>query len=111
MPRTELLNEQGKATISAAGTATVTLTPNRLETWHLTRIAVSTTTNVLEPVAQVYIGAVSPGNLLSGTYTGSLDSSDENQWLGPALPLICAWSGGDVGAVATLSIFGQKIYS
>jgi hypothetical protein len=75
----------------------------------VTRVAVSVTSNVKEPVAQVYIGSVSPGNLLAGTYTGSLDSSDEDQWINPAQPLLCAWTGGDAGAVATLSVFGQVV--
>lgn len=96
--------------LDASGNGTATLTPNRLETWHVTRIAVSTTTNTLEPIAQVYVGSQAPGNLLSGTYTGSLDSSDENQQLNPAQPLVCVWTGGDVGAKATLSVFGQRIY-
>lgn len=110
MPRTELLNEHGSVVLSAAGSGTVTLTPNRLETWVVTRMAVSVTSNTSEPVAQVYLYAAAPGNLLDGTYTGSLDSSDTNQQVMPGVPLICVWTGGDAGATATFSVFGQKVY-
>lgn len=109
-PRTEQLNEHASVTLNAAGTGQTSMTPNRLETWHLTRQAVSVTSNVKEPIAQVYVGSVSPANLLAGTYTGSLDSSDEDQTILPGTPLICVWTGGDAGAVATHSIFGQKVY-
>jgi hypothetical protein len=109
-PRTVPLNTSGTVKLSAAGAGTVTLAPTGLENWHVTRVAVTVTTNVLEPVARVYIGSVAPGNLLAGTYTGSLDSSDEDQYVSPGQPLLCVWTGGDAGATATLSVFGEVTY-
>jgi hypothetical protein len=111
MPRTARLNEQASVKLNAGGTGTAQLVPSRLETWTVTRIAVSASSNTLEPVAQVYVASVSPGNLLAGTYTGSLDSSDENQVLSPQEPLLCVWTGGDVGATATLSVFGTREFT
>lgn len=103
------LNEGKDGRLNSAGTGTVTLGVGSLFRWHVTRIAVLTATNVLEPVAKVYVDSVSPVNFLAGTYTGSNDSSDENLWLRPGQKLICEWTGGDANAVATLSVFGTKI--
>lgn len=111
MPRTVPLNASGTVKLSAAGAGTAQVSPTGLETWQITRIAVTVTSNVLEPVAQVYVGSVAPGNLLAGTYTGSLDSSDENQTLNPGQGLLCTWTGGDAGATATLSVFGTVTYT
>ena len=109
-PRTVPLNTSGTVKLNAAGAGTVSIAPTGLETWLVTRVAVSVSSNTLEPVAQVYVGSVGPGNLLAGTYTGSLDSSDENQVVKQAQPLLCAWTGGDAGATATFSVFGEVTY-
>ena len=108
--RTEQLNEGGSVKLDATGAGTVTLQPSGLETWNLTRYAVHTTTNVLEPTAILYVGSVAAVNILDSTYTGSGDSGDTDQQINPAQPLLCVWSGGDVGATATLSVFGTKSY-
>jgi hypothetical protein len=107
MARTNPLNQGDKVKLDATGAGTVTLTPTGLQQWHVTRMAVSVTTAVLEPTAKVYVGSVSEQNLLSGTYSGALDSSDEDQWLQAGQPLICVWAGGDAGATATFSVFGD----
>lgn len=102
------LNDGADATLDAAGNGTAVLQVPALETWHLTRVAVSATSNTSEPEARVYIGSVIPSNLLGGTYSGSLDSSDETQDVQPGQRIYCVWSGGDPGASATLSVFGTK---
>lgn len=107
--RTEQLDEHASVVLNAAGNGTVQLQCPTVETWTVSRTAVSTTTNVLEPTAQTYIGQVAPGSALSGTYSGSLDSSDENQQINPGQSLYCVWTGGDPGATATLSVFGTKL--
>lgn len=107
--RTTPLNTSSQpVTLDASGNGTADVLVPTLERWHVTRIAVSTTTNVKEPTAKVYVDSIGPGNLLSGTYTGSNDSSDEDQELMPGQHLVCQWTGGDVGAKATLSVFGKK---
>lgn len=108
MTTTKPLNQFGSATLNASGTGTVDILVPRLETWSVQKVAVLTSTNVKEPTANVYIDSVSPGNLLGGTYTGSNDSSNENQILMPGQHLLCQWTGGDSGAQATLSVFGMK---
>lgn len=109
-PRTEILDTSANVTLSAAGAGVATATPPNLETWQVTTIAVHVTSNTAEPTAQVYIGAQDASRLIGATYTGSLDSSDGNWRVNPGQPLICAWSGGDAGATATLSILGTRTY-
>lgn len=107
--RREPLNE-GKSVTLAGGAGQVELGPNGLEQWKVTAVAVITSTNTAEPTAKVYVDTVSPTAFLSGTYTGSNDSSNENVLLRQGQKLICVWSGGDSGATATLSVWGEKIY-
>lgn len=109
MARTTALNAGDKVKLDASGGGQVALAPTGLEQWHVTRTAVVVSTAVLEPTAKTYVGSVSEQNLLSGTYSGALDSSDEDQWLQNGQPLICVWAGGDVGATATFSVFGDKV--
>lgn len=106
--RSTTLNEGKSATVLADGTATVELKPNGLEKWHISKLAVMTSSNVLEPTARVYLGSISPTNLMDGTTTGSLDSSETTLDLQQSQPLYCVWSGADIGALATLSVFGTK---
>lgn len=109
-PRTEVLDTAATVVLTAAGAGVATATPPNLETWDVTTVAVHVTSNTAEPVAQVYIGAQDPSRLIGATYTGSLDSSDGAWRVNPGQPLICAWSGGDAGATATLSIRGTRTY-
>lgn len=107
MPTTKPLKSYASVTLDASGTGLADILVPTLQTWNLARIAVQTSTNTSEPVAQVYVDSESPGNFLAGTYTGSNDSSDENQMLMPGQHLLCRWTGGDAGAQATLSVFGM----
>lgn len=105
---TTQLNTGGSAVVPANGIATVTIGPNGLETWNLTTVAVSASTNTLEPTARVYVGAVDPKFLVGSTYTGSLDSGPDSSILPPGQKIICVWNGADVGATVTLSVYGTK---
>jgi hypothetical protein len=108
MPRTTQLNTSGTVTLDAAGAGTVDLQVPTLQTWRVTKLAVRVSSNTLEPTAIVYVDSAAPGNILGSTYTGSGDSSNEDQVLMPGQRLLCAWTGGDVGAQATLSVFGTQ---
>jgi hypothetical protein len=107
VPRTKPLNAGDSVKLDSSGGGAVTLTPTGLEQWHVTRMAVVVSTAVLEPTAKVYVGSVSEANLLSGTYSGALDSSNEDQTLQAGQPLVCVWAGGDANATATFSVFGE----
>ncbi len=104
------LNTSAQVVLDASGNGQVTVGPNRAtEYWHVTKMAVLTSTAVKVPSAYVYTDSVSPSNLLDATYTGSQDSTDLDVPLAPGRRLVIRWTGGDVGALATVSIYGQRI--
>lgn len=102
--------KRASVVLDASGNGTVSLQPNRLETWHVTSTGVRVSSNNLEPTATTYVGAVADGNVLSSTFSGSRDSSPEDQPLQPGQPLLCQWLGGDPGATATLTVLGTVTY-
>lgn len=107
---TNPLNTSARVILDASGNGTVKLGPSvRGQILHVMVASVSTSTAVLIPQCSIFIGATAtPDNFVDGTYTGNLNSTDRTA----ALPitagnyLFAAWTGGDVGAVATLSVIG-----
>ena len=98
-------------TIDANGVGTVTFGPSRPNTkWLIRKYSVSVSSNTDEPTASVYRGTVNPGTLISATYSGSQDTdSDVND--NPLYPgefYTCQWTGGDIGAMATISFSGVE---
>jgi hypothetical protein len=105
-----VLDDAASTTLSAAGAGTVRIGPNRPATrWRVTNLAVLTSTAVNVPQALVYRGSASPVNLIAGTSTGSQDSTDLDVLLFTGQVLTVVWSGGDVGATATASVYGQLL--
>lgn len=94
-------------TLDGTGTGAAEVQVPALESWRVTRIAVTCSSAVTEPEARVYVNTEAPTAFVGGTYTGSNDASDENLTLRPGQRLICRWRDGDPGAVATLSVFGE----
>jgi hypothetical protein len=99
------LDDFATTTLDATGAGTVRLGPrNQRTTWQVRSVQVSTGTNVAEPVATLYLGTSSK---LASTYTGSNDTaSDLGVDLHPGQFLTVAWTGGDVGATATATVYG-----
>lgn len=87
----------GQAMVSPAGVDWVTET-----------ITVSTSTSTLQPIASLYLDGVGQGGFLEGTFTGSRDTTDTSHLVQAGQQLICAWSGGDVGATAWLRVAGTS---
>lgn len=110
MAITKPLNTSCQVILGSDGSGTAQIAPFGIEVWNISRLAVHVSTNVKEPIAQVYTGSVAPTNLYDGTYTGSLDASDCSVplTLMNSMPILCVWTGGDVGATATLSITGTR---
>lgn len=97
--------------LDANGTGRVTFGPSRPNTeWDIYRVSVKVSSNTDEPQANIYRGSVSPGSLISGTYSGSNDTDSEitDGTLFPGQYYTCEWTGGDVGATATLTFYGQE---
>jgi hypothetical protein len=94
---------------SPTGYGTVTINVPKLEDWSVTRYAVYASSNISEPIADVYTDAISATNLIDGTYTGSRDSSDcTGLYLRPGQLLICRWLQADIGATLTFTVVGSK---
>jgi hypothetical protein len=101
------LDDAAQVTLDSSGNGTVKLGPRRLtQIWNVTNIAVAVSTNVLEATATTYLGAVAAPNSLGGTYSGSGDANSTDVTLRAGQFISCRWTGGDAGAVATLSVYG-----
>ncbi len=109
--QTWVLSESISITLDASGNGTVWIGPQRPgQRWRVRGAAVSTTTAVKVPTFNLYRGGPSPGNLLAATYTGSSDSTNDlAEEFSPGAFLTGVWQGGDVDAVATLSLSGDLL--
>jgi hypothetical protein len=102
---TQLANN---ATLDATGAGQVQLFAPGSGDLVVTLQTLFTSTATKVPTANIYRNFISTSNFLEGSYTGSNDSSDTRIVLRAGESLICVWSGGDVGAVATYSIRGVQ---
>lgn len=93
-----------KATVNAAGVAEVTFTaPNGTLTVSQVRIRVSSA--VLQPTATLYLN----GDDYAGSYSGANDTGVGTGFEMQAQDtLTCIWTGADVGAIATMTVFGTQ---
>ena len=112
MPRSGYLTASAAVTLDGAGAGSVQVGPTQhAESWTVTGMAVVTSTAAAQPQARVYLGTVSPAALVNGTYGGSFDTSSNDQVeLAAGQFLICEWTGGDAGALATFVVTGRKVY-
>ena len=90
-------------TLDASGAGEVTLQPPGV-VWDVSGMSVETSTSTLHPRADIEIN----GGFVEGTYSGHRDSSGSQHRLGPTDVVRCAWTGGDVGARATLRVWGLQ---
>lgn len=111
METTRTLRDSARVTLDASGNGQVRLGPGRPNTrWLIKRISVTTSTNTLEPEAKVYRGSVGDAAFVTGTFTGSSDTDPGvDEELHPGEQLIVRWTGGDVGATATATWYGDEI--
>lgn len=90
------------------GTGIVRLAPTG-EQWeiHNTNVLCSTRTN--ESLCRVYRDQIGDIYVIDGTYSGSSgDTSDTVIQLTDGQPLYYVWTGGDIGATATVRVTGFK---
>lgn len=104
MVATLVLDVTAQVTLDATGFGRVRLGPTSTrQTWQVNLAAVKTSTNVLEPTANLYLN--SKASSLGGTYTGSNDSTALDVVVRNGF-ILCEWTGGDAGALATLNLHG-----
>lgn len=98
---------QGSVALNAQGYGTVVFTPVN-ETWTINAVSVSVATKTLEARCNVYKGYVGPPYLVDATFTGSSgDTSDTVHDVNQAEQFIIEWTGGDVGALASVTVRGS----
>jgi len=103
------INDSASCVLSGSGAGTVTYGPQVPGViFDLTNVATITTSTVNVPTFLTYQGPVSQGNFLGGTYDGNNDSCEIAVTLYNGQVLTGTWTGGDPGAVATMSVFGTK---
>lgn len=106
------LSEFAGVTLDGSGAGTVRIGPtSHGVVWKPTVASVRVSTATSSPRCRVYAGdAATDGNFVDGTYTGEQNSTSniEGQEIRLGQYVFAVWTGGDVGAEATLSISGTK---
>lgn len=106
-----VLQTSASCVLNAQGDGTAACGPSLPGTsWNPETVAISVDTNNSEAACSVYLGiSAQAGYLLGATQTGSSgDSTDCTATVWPGQSIIAAWTGGDPGAIATMSVFGTK---
>jgi hypothetical protein len=110
MPVAQKINESAQAVLTAAGYGLARLGPGRAGlTWHVSSAAVRIVGATSVPEVHLYLGEPSPGNELTNSYSGANNSTDLDVILASGQYLTAEWIGGDPGARATLSIYGERV--
>ena len=109
------LGPEGIASVKldASGNGTVKVGPiGHRETWFPETASASASSAVLEAACRIYVGPSPTASYFrDGTLSGSTgDSTDRVSGTTVSLPwsVWAVWSGGDVGAIATLNVSGTK---
>jgi hypothetical protein len=107
------LNESAIVVLSGSGAGTAKVGPlSAREVWSPSNVHVSVSTHVNEAECAIYVGdAVEARTYIDTTVSGSSgDSSDRvNATRVPVGWQVWAvWTGGDAGAIATLTVTGTK---
>lgn len=106
MPR---FRYSASTTLDAAGSGSVRIAPNGRD-WAIRYLTVRTSTNVLEANASLYENYIGADYLIDATFTGS--SGDTTDTVIPVLDgyaVVVEWTGGDPGAVATVTYTGDEV--
>lgn len=106
------LTASASVVLDASGNGQVSIGPNIVrEKWALTTATVGTSTTTLEAQCDLYlsVGGVA-SRLLAASRTGS--SGDSCGFGGfplqPGQSIVAKWTGGDVGATATINVYGSR---
>lgn len=103
-----------EVTLDASGNGTIEIGPNSgPPVWHVTKILVQTDRPGQAPVPkfEFYLDQQTPAGRKGLTYDGSFDESDLNLRVTRGQKLICVWTGGQAGDVASVSLDGERLMS
>lgn len=105
-----LYSRYATVTLDGSGNGTAQLGPVRVrEHWQLSGASVAVATHTLEATCKLYLGsAVAPGTFIGQTATGSSGDTCAlgGQDIQPGMYIWAVWTGGDVGAQATVTAIG-----
>jgi hypothetical protein len=103
------LMKTAQVTLNASGNGKITMTPGTYGvTWHLTQASVRTIQSAITKEASAQLESFPYP--LPGTKSGSSgDTTGLDLTLSASQQISCTWTGGDPGAVATLSISGMQM--
>lgn len=110
---TSPLDESRQTVLDGSGNGALTIGPvNAAQTWIPSMLGVQVSSNTNEPLFKFYRGrSAGPTSYIGGTSTGSNDNTDiQGIILHPGETFFCVWTGGDAGAVASVSLNGQLQY-
>ena len=111
MPDTQLsLGVSASTVLDSNGNGTVTVGPSMpTERWEVYSVVVNVPNPSMVPTATVYNGPAGSSNQIAFTYDGSGDTAaGDVVRLGTGQFLSVVWNGGDSGAVATVSVSGNR---
>ena len=100
-------------TLNASGAGTVTLGPDAGRGpahWRVDGVIIQTTRPGTAPVprAQVFLNDTTPDNSQGLSYDGSFAQGSCDLTLARGETLVCQWTGGQSGDVATMTLTGEK---
>jgi hypothetical protein len=99
-------SQQSQVVLDANGYGLIRLAPTG-QKWEVTSTNVLCSSRVLESRCRIYLDQVGDAYAIDGTYSGSSgDTSDTVHYLTDGQPMFIEWSGGDVGATASVRIIG-----
>jgi hypothetical protein len=105
------LNKAATVTLDASGNGTVSLGPDQgPANWHVDGVILQTTRPGVAPIprAQVWQNSATPQNSQGLTYDGSFSQGPCDISLSRGEQLICTWTGGKAGDVASITVTGKK---
>lgn len=103
------LEESGDVVFDAAGYGVVILQPLRAnENWHVTRMSIQASSSVLVPRFVAYRRFIAPSTVIDNTYDGNNNTSNCDEDIFTGEQIIGEWSAGDVGAIGTFIIYGER---
>lgn len=111
---TGIVNQTATVILDGSGNGYCQLGPlSARETWTLSSVHVICSSATNEAVCRIYIGnGVFDSNFIDGTFTGSSgDASSvmDGMTVSVGDAVYAAWTGGDAGATATLSVVGTSV--
>lgn len=106
------LNTSIPVKLDGTGAGTAKIGPiGARESWTPETVSVSASSTTNEALCKIYIGDdTSQRNFVDGTFSGSSGDSTQNV-TGPirlGQYVFALWTGGDAGAIATLTVIGTK---